>query len=322
MEAGVIRKSTSVFNSPLMLVKKPNADPKKNLGEQYRLVHNYVDLNKNINPCSYPLRHLYELLDEVASGKVFSVLDLSQGFFQQSLIDPQESTSFSIPGVGQYTYCGSPQGLNSSPAYFQRLLDFVLANISRVYVYIHNLKVKPSKCHIGTGRITYLGYDICKEKGICPGNAKTLVIKNWPTPNSVWDVGAFIGLTSFSRLAITDFSLISGPLNKLIRKNSGYTKGPLPEATRQSFLNLKHKMISKPCLAPVNFNLEFIVTCDASESHFGTCLSQIGSDQIERPCAYASKLLSEKESKQSPGMRERAALIYTLRHWKPYLIGK
>ena len=190
MEAGVIRKSTSVFNSPLMLVKKPNADPKKPLGEQYRLVHNYVDLNKNINPCSYPLRHLYELLDEVASGKVFSVLDLSQGFFQQALIDPQESTSFSIPGIGQYTYCRSPQGLNSSPAYFQRLLDFVLGNLPRVYVYIddvvisvasheenlaklssvfqrfrqHNLKIKPSKCHIGTGRINYLGYDICKDK--------------------------------------------------------------------------------------------------------------------------------------------------------------
>ena len=42
----------------------------------------------------------------------------------------------------------------------------------------------------------------------------------------------------------------------------------------------------------------------------------------ERPCAYASKLLSEKQSRQSPGLRERAALIYALRHWKPYLIGK
>ena len=188
-------------------------------------------------------------MDEVASGKVYSVLDLSQGFFQQQLIDPAESTSFSIPGVGQYTYCRSPQGLNSSPAYLQRLLDFVLQNISRVYVYIddvvisvssheenleklsqvfarfrkHNLKIKPSKCNIGAGTITYLGYDICSEKGIKPGLAKTLVIKNWPTPTSVRDVRAFIGLTSFFRRAIKDFSLISGPLNKLIRKNSGYT---------------------------------------------------------------------------------------------------
>ncbi len=40
LKSGVIRPSTSVFNSPLMLVKKPNADPTKPLGEQYRLVHN------------------------------------------------------------------------------------------------------------------------------------------------------------------------------------------------------------------------------------------------------------------------------------------
>ena len=35
LKSGVIRPSTSVFNSSLMLVKKPNADLKKTLGEQY-----------------------------------------------------------------------------------------------------------------------------------------------------------------------------------------------------------------------------------------------------------------------------------------------
>ena len=124
-----------------MLVKKPHADPNKPLAEQYRLVHNYMDLKKNISPCSYPLRHLYELLDEVAGGSVYSVLDLSQGFFQQHLIDPQEATSFSIAGVGQYTYCRSHQGLNSSPAYFQRLLDFVQSGITRVYIYIEDVVI-------------------------------------------------------------------------------------------------------------------------------------------------------------------------------------
>ena len=104
---------------PLMLVKKPHANQKKTLSEQYQLVHNYVEVNKNIAPCSYPLRHLHELLDEVASGKVYSVLDLSQEFFQQHLIDPHEATAFSIPGVGQYAYVRSPQCMNSSPAYFQ-----------------------------------------------------------------------------------------------------------------------------------------------------------------------------------------------------------
>ena len=209
LAAGVIRKSNSVFNSPLMIVKKPHADPKKPFAEQYRLVHNYVEVNKNIAPCSYPLRHLYELLDEVASGRVYSVLDLSQGFFQQHLIDPHEATAFSIPGVGQYAYLRSPQGMNSSPAYFQRLLDCVLKGIERTYVYIddvvisvqnheqnlaklkevfnrfrkHNLKIKPSKCQFGIASITYLGYDICAEKGITPGQQKQKLLKTGPVLN-------------------------------------------------------------------------------------------------------------------------------------------
>ncbi|MEL6358502.1 MAG: reverse transcriptase family protein, partial [Bacteroidota bacterium] len=213
LQSGVIRRSSSIFNSPLMLVKKPRADPTKPLGEQYRLVHNYIDLNRNIAPCSYPLRNLYELLDEVATGKVFSTLDLSQGFWQQHLDDPLESTSFSLPGVGQYTYTRSPQGLNSSPAYFQRLLDYVLQGINRVYVFIddivisvnshdenilklrevferfrkYNLKIKPSKCNIGAGTITYLGYEISAKQGISPGKIKTEVIANWPTPKSIKD---------------------------------------------------------------------------------------------------------------------------------------
>ena len=100
-----------------------------------------MDLNKNLSPWGYPLRHLYELLDGVAGGNVYSVLNLSQGFFQQHLIDPQEATSFGIPGVGQYTYCRSPQGLNSSPAYLQRLLDYVLNSLARVYVYIDDIVI-------------------------------------------------------------------------------------------------------------------------------------------------------------------------------------
>ena len=348
LESGVIRPSTSVFNSPLMLVKKPNADPNKPLREQYRLVHNYIELNKLISPCSYPLRHLYELLDEVASGKVFSVLDLSRGFFQQTLIDPKETTSFSIPGYGQFTYNRSPQGLNSSPAYFQRLLDFVLKEIDRCYVYIddvvisvhsheqslatlekvfcqfrqHNLKIKPSKCHIGSGSISYLGYEITAGKGIQPGLAKTETVCSFPEPCTVKEIRAFIGLTSFFRRAMKDYSFISGPLNKLVRKDNGYTSGKLPLEARKSFLSLKNALINRHCLAPVNFNVPFIVTTDASETHFASCLSQKGSDGVERPCGYSSKLLNSKESKQQPGMRERAALLHALRHWQPYLIGR
>ena len=238
--------------------------------------------------------------------------------------------------------------MNSSPAYFQRLLDYVLTNIKRTYMYIddlvvsvqnhddnlatvrqvfsrfrkHNLKVKPSKCQFGTASITYLGYNICANKGITSGQAKTEVIRNWPCPTSIKEIRVFLGLCSFFRRAIKDFSVLTSDLNKLVRKNSGYTKGPLPEQAKQSFLKLQKALVSKPCLAAVNFNQEFILTCDASATHYGACLLQKGSNNIEQPCAYASKLLSEKEAKQAPGFCERASLAFALRHFNPYLVGK
>ena len=129
--------------------------------------------------------------------------------------------------------------------------------------------------------ITYLGYDICKREGIRPGHAKTEVIKNWPEPRTIKDIWAFIGLTSFFRRAIKNYSLMSSELNKLVRKNSGYIKGPLPEKARASYLILKQAFISKPCLAAEK---RFIVTTDASATHHGSCLSQEGPDGIERPC--------------------------------------
>ena len=115
--------------------------------------------------------------------------------------------------------------LNSSPAYFQRLLDFVLKGIKRCYVYIddvvisvysheeniqtlasvfekfrlHGLKIKPSKCHIGTGNISYLGYEVTAGKGIQPGRAKTIAVEKFPMPQTIREIRAFIGLTSFFR---------------------------------------------------------------------------------------------------------------------------
>ena len=270
-----------------------------------------MELNKNIAPCSY----LYELfLYEVASGTAFSVLDLSQGFFQQHLVDPLEATSFSIPGLGQFSYCILPQGMNSSPSYFQRLLDFVLQGINRVYVYIdgvvvsvktheenleklnhlfarfrkHNMKAKLSKHQFGTAKITYLGYDICKEKGISPGEAKTEV--NWPSPTNLKEISFFLGCNFFFSRAICNYSILSGDVQKLVGKTLGFNLGQIPAGAQLSFENLKRALISKPCLAAEDFNKRIYVTCDASATHYGSVVTQLDNNGIEQPMGYASKL--------------------------------
>jgi len=55
LKADVIRKSTSPFSSPLMLVKKPHAKPEEPAIDQYRVVNDFRKLNKMMIKDSYPM---------------------------------------------------------------------------------------------------------------------------------------------------------------------------------------------------------------------------------------------------------------------------
>jgi hypothetical protein len=348
-KAGIIRRSVSPFSSPLMLVRKGDAKPDKPLIEQYRVVHDYRRLNENTVRDSYPMRNLYELLDSVAQAKVWSVIDLSSGFWNQSLTERAKPyTAFGLPGQGHWEYNRSAQGLTNSPAAFQRLLDHVLADVKGVYVYIddviicsqthdehlrilrtvlarfkkYNLKIKPSKLQLATAEVNYLGYNLSKDKGIRAGEAKIEAVKRWPVPSTITEIKQFLGLCSFFRRTIHRFAEIAQPLTRLTRKDSGWTSGELGKEAEEAFLHLKRDLCSRPCLQPVSFDREFILTTDASKVGIGVVLSQIGEDGEEHPCAYASRVLSTTEQNWAPTNLEYLAMLWGCKHFKPYLVGR
>ena len=347
LKADIIRKSTSPFSSPLMLVRKASAKPSDPITQQYRIVHNYKKVNENIERCSYPLRNLYELIDRVAEGKVYTVIDLSQGYFNQKVIDPQGASAFSVPGLGLFEYTRSPMGINSSPAFFQRLLDFITMGLKRTYVYMDDVIVSTQtheenisrlrelfdrfrkykvKCNLkktvfGSGRVQYLGYDISQEHGIRPGAAKTEVIRKFKPPETVTQIKQFLGLCSFFRKVIPKFSETAAPLLKLTRKDANFSKTLSPEA-KMAFLKLQTELGKRPCVQPVDFSREFILTVDTSKIAWGAILSQVNNKGIEHPVAYASSLLSECDSKKSAYHREQLGMLWAMKHFKPYLFGK
>lgn len=348
LATGVIQRSTSPFCSPLLLVKKANSGAQQSIHEKYRVVHDFRALNDNTVRDSYPLHNLYDLLDKVAQAKVWSVIDLSSGFWNQSLNpDSRPLTAFAVPGKGHYEYTRSAQGLCNSPATFQRLLDFVVRDIPDVYVYIddlvisskdhashlktlqlvferfrkYNFRCRPHKMQLATGEINYLGYNLSQQHGIRPGQAKTEAIKNWNPPTTVTEVKQFLGLCSFFRRTLPNFATIASPLTKLTRKDSEWSQGSLPKIALEAFQNLQSKLITRPCLQAPKFGQPFILTVDASKVGFGATLSQQGVHG-EHPVAYASRTLSDRETKNAPFHLEYMAMVWACRHFKPYLVGK
>src|SRR5580765_4831122 len=85
-------------------------------------------------------------------------------------------------------------------------------------------------------------------------------------------------------------------------------------------MNSCEKLLTAPVLKYPDFNEEFIVTTDASDYAIEAVLSQekVGND---RPIAYASRILSRAEQNYNTTEKELLAIIWAVKHFRPYVYG-
>lgn len=101
-----MRPSLSEYASPVVLVKKKNGT--------YRLCVDYRRLNQKIIKNRYPLPLIDDQLDRLQGAKIFTTLDLKNGFFHVDVDeDSRKFTAFIIPD-GQYEFLKIPFGLCNS----------------------------------------------------------------------------------------------------------------------------------------------------------------------------------------------------------------
>jgi hypothetical protein len=125
-------------------------------------------------------------------------------------------------------------------------------------------------------------------------------------------VCSFLGLAGYYRCFICNYGTIVEPLTKLLRKG-GFKWGA--EATA-AFDDLKRALTTTSVLQLPNFDIDFIVECDASGTGFGAVLHQ-GSG----PVAFYSKKLALRHAKLAAYERELIRLVSVVHHWRPYPWG-
>lgn len=108
---GIIQKSTSRFNSPLLLVKKAADASGK---PQFRACVDYRQVNKACIPQSYVLPLPDELFDMLHDSSIYSVFDVHAAYHQVE-VEPQCRfiTAFSAMNH-HYEFKNLPFGLQSS----------------------------------------------------------------------------------------------------------------------------------------------------------------------------------------------------------------
>ena len=222
---------------------------------------------------------------------------------------------------------------------FAETTDQMLDRVQLVFTHLKefNLKIKPKKSYFFQTEVGFLGH-VLSKKGVSPNPEKVKKVKNWPVPKNPKEVHSFIGLASYYRRFIPDFTKWAGPLHSLIIQASTMykvrtgilKKSDLPdfnwtEECQEAFDNLKRALTSAPILAYPDYSKPFILEMNASLKGLGAVLSQHSDDNTVRVIAYASRSLrpGEKSMKDySSAKIELLALKWSVcEKFKDYLLG-
>lgn len=335
---GIITPVThSEWAAPIVAV--PKSDGKFRICGDYK-----VTVNQALVVDEYPLPTPEELFSNLAGGKIFSKLDLSQAYLQLPVDEASKPYLTINTHKGLYVYNRLPFGVASAPAIFQKLMDSVLQDIQGVACYIddilvssadeeghlqileevftrlekHGFKLKLEKCEFLMPHIEYLGHVVSKE-GIHPVPSKVEAIVNAPAPANVKQLRSFLGLINYYGKFIPNLSTLLHPLNALLRIGRKWYWSP---ECAQAFQRAKDQVISAQVLTHYNPVLPITLAADASPYGVGAVISHVLPDHSERPIAFASRTLTTSEQNYAQLEREALSLIFGIQKFHRYLYGR
>lgn len=338
---GVVRRSSSPWSSPILLVKKSNGE--------YRFCFDGRKLNSVTKRDSYPLPLVDHILNKLTGAQYLSSVDLKSAFWQIPLDESScEKTAFVVPGRGLYEFTVMPFGLNNAPQTQQRLMDMVLGPELDPYVFVYlddviiatptfekhlevlsevysrleaaKLTINLDKCEFCLPSLKYLGFVVDRE-GLRTNPEKVEAMINYPSPKTATEIKRFVGLCSWYRRFIPHFSSITAPITALLKGRRKSQRIQWSEAAEESFLRIKQALVSAPVLAAPNFDKPFTIQCDASDVGLGCVLSQLDSESREVPVAFASRTLSRTERRYTATEKECLAVLFGVQKFRPYVEG-
>ncbi|UYV70284.1 hypothetical protein LAZ67_7002373 [Cordylochernes scorpioides] len=337
LEEGIIRRSSSPWSFPVILVKKRDS--------KYRFCVDYRKLNEVTVKDVYPFPRIDDVMDTLQGSKYFSAIDLKSGYWQVEIEErDKEKTAFTT-AHGLYESNVMPFGLCNAPATFERNMDNVLGNLrwqiclcylDDVIIYSSdfpthikrleavlrcfsesNLKLNAKKCRFAFEELEILGH-ITNQEGIKPAEYNIKAVRDFPQPKKAKEVQSFLGMCSYYRKFIKDFSLIADPLTSLIRKNVQFIWTGKQE---EAFQNLKKALMNPPILGHFDPNAATCIHTDASNIGLGATLIQnIGGE--EKVISYLSRTLSKPEQNYSTTEKECLAVVWSISKLWPYLYGR
>ena len=300
--------------------------------------------NSAIKRERYPGPTLHDLVAELNGSKVFSVIDMREGFHQIELEeDSRDITTFSTH-IGNYRFKRLIYGISCAPELFQKVIEQTIHGIPGVKniaadIIIHGvdqeshgqslsllfkrlkekgITLRPEKCKFNQSQITFFGYT-WSSQGLSPDPKKVEAVAKLDPPTDPGQVRSILGMTNYCSRFIPKYSDITAPLRELTRDG---TTWHWDTEQNEAFDKLKQILMAKPTLSYFDPQRQTEILTDASPVGLSAILTQRDDNDKIHTVAYASRALSPVEQRYPQTDREALAVVWACEHFHLYLYGK
>ncbi|GFV01283.1 retrovirus-related Pol polyprotein from transposon 297 [Trichonephila clavipes] len=332
---GIVEPCSSPYASQVVVVKKKDG--------KSRVCIDYRRLNRKL--IHLPL--IDDILDCLQNAKIFTTLDLKNGFFHVAVNERSRKFTSFVTHNGQYQFSRMLLGLRTCPSTFMRYINAIFrhlisksivvpymddvvipaANESKALEYLkivlevasdYGIEISFKKCQFLRNTIEFLGH-IIENGRLFLSPSKTKAVINYPDLKNIKDVRRFLGLTGYFRKFLPSYSTIAKSLSGLFRKDSPFQFYAEQLTVFQKF---KYLLSEQPVLSVFNQNSPTEIHTDASIDGLGAVLLQKSiHDNQFHPVFYMSKKTSDHERKYTSFELEVLAVVEALKKFRIYVLG-
>ncbi|XP_014665126.1 PREDICTED: uncharacterized protein K02A2.6-like, partial [Priapulus caudatus] len=297
------------------------------------------ELNKALKREHYTLPILDDMLHELSQSRVFSKADLAQGYWHVQLDTESSMLTTFQTCFGRYRWLRLPFGTSVSSEIFQKRLIDALGGLTGVAciaddVIIHaatveehdqvldaflarcrekGIKLNSDKFQLLMEELTFMGHRISKD-GLQVDDEKVRAVMAMKPPTNMDGLRRFLGLVNYMAKFLPNLTEVVQPLRNLMKKDVPWTWSATQD---QAFLRVKEMVSNTPVLAFYDPTKDLVLENDASEYGVGSVLLQDG-----RPVAFASRSLTDTETRYAQIEKEMLAVAFGLEKFHYYTYGR
>uniref|UniRef100_A0A2N9HH77 Uncharacterized protein n=1 Tax=Fagus sylvatica TaxID=28930 RepID=A0A2N9HH77_FAGSY len=325
LQAGAIREiQYPTWLSNTVVVKKKNG--------KWRVCVDFTNLNQACPKDPFPLPKIDQLVDATAGHDRMSFLDAFQGYHQIALsTEDREKTAFITP-LGIYCYKVMPFGLKNAGATYQRMVTKMfkdqIGRTMEIYIddmvvksrlsqnhlkdltetfrvlRLHKLRLNASKCVFGVGSGKFLGFMV-SHRGIEVNPDQIKVIQELKAPRTHKEVQRLTGMTAALSRFISRSADRCQPFFQLLKKSTTFK---WDDKCVSAFEDLKRYLSSSLLLSNPTPGEPLFLYLAVSDRAVSAVLIRI-KDTVQCPVYYASKTMTEAETRYPPLEKVGLALI-------------